>query len=126
MVEMLEDHLHEGPGIHFPDANLAETTFVIICDFKIIICIYLSFYLFFGSLGFVGSKKVRGVMNNSKLEKMWEKNGRNPLLIQFDVDDCRTFPQSEITLPFSKPLSEVHLGQISHRFTTCGKGYRSR
>ena len=47
--------------------------------------------LVFGSLGFVGSKKVRGVTNNSKLEKLLEKNGRNPLPIQFNVDDCRTF-----------------------------------
>ena len=49
------------------------------------------FTCFFGSLDIVGSKKVRGVTNNSKLEKLWEKNGRNPLPIQFDTDDCRTF-----------------------------------
>lgn len=91
MVEMPEAHLHEGPGIHFLDVKLVVTTFVILCDFKIIIFFIYHFTCFFGSLDIVGSKKVRGETNNSKLEKLWEKNGRNPLPINFDTHDCRTF-----------------------------------
>ena len=65
-----EDHLYEGLGIHFPDAQLVVRNSIMFCYFKIIKCIYVFFYLFFCSLEFVGSKKIHGVTNNSKLEKL--------------------------------------------------------